>query len=566
MTCKHADNFFIQKTNVIAYKTIVNYMTFPRSEKSFAHKASIACTFCTNSAESEKPKIDRSRPYCLLACAHCIHFSCWNKHHIDHHRQDHPEHVLYVCLERGELFCTACADFVYHPIAEQAHRVAQRLYLTQFGLCSQHWRPSFEELKLLPHITSVIPLSTKLGNRPTRGLINMGNTCFLNVVIQALTHTPVLRDYLLADLHRCNNPVRSRNCLACEMIRVTQEIYSPALTPFVPSNLLYAIWLHASHLAGYEQQDAHEFLITLLTLIHGHLVGEHIPLGDPAPDTGVPPKRRLTVSDRLSDNSASSSDSKPVESRKPMGHSRIPVNGANLSDEPGTHPATTGVKRPCPSESHPSDSASSQTSVSSSRDSGESCDCIVHQVFFGDLESVISYEVCGHSSSTVDPFLDLSLDVIQRGSTSLQACLTSYFRPESIDGLILCSQCNVGRPAVKQFSLLHLPNVLCFYLKRCHHDTKINTSITFPADLDLAPYLSHVDGGQSAWQDRYSLYAVVNHSGQTNSGHYTAYIRSAPGSWCLCDDQKIVSVSLEHVLRTDAYVLLYHKNLLAIRA
>ncbi|KAF6777494.1 hypothetical protein AHF37_04243 [Paragonimus kellicotti] len=139
---------------------------------------------------------------------------------------------------------------------------------------------------------------------------------------------------------------------------------------------------------------------------------------------------------------------------------------------------------------------------------------------------------------------------------------------------------------------------------RCHHDTKINTSITFPADLDLAPYLSHVDGGQSAWQDRYSLYAVVNHSGQTNSGHYTAYIRSAPGSWCLCDDQKIVyslyavvnhsgqtnsghytayirsapgswclcddqkivSVSLEHVLRTDAYVLLYHKNLLAIRA
>ncbi|KAF6768653.1 hypothetical protein AHF37_09457 [Paragonimus kellicotti] len=293
----------------------------------------------------------------------------------------------------------------------------------------------------------------------------MGNTCFLNVVIQALTHTPVLRDYLLADLHRCNNPVRSRNCLACEMIRVTQEIYSPALTPFVPSNLLYAIWLHASHLAGYEQQDAHEFLITLLTLIHGHLVGEHIPLGDPTPDTGQPPKRRLTVSDRLSDNSASSSDSKHVESRKPMGHSRIPVNGANLSDEPGTHPATTGVKRPCPSDLIRRDSASSQTSVSSSRDSAESCDCIVHQVFFGDLESVISYEGCGHSSSTVDPFLDLSLDVIQRGSTSLQACLTSYFRPESIDGLILCSQCNVGRPAVKQFSLLHLPNVLCFYLK-----------------------------------------------------------------------------------------------------
>lgn len=62
---------------------------------------------------------------------------------------------------------------------------------------------------------------------------------------------------------------------------------------------------------------------------------------------------------------------------------------------------------------------------------------------------------------------------------------------------------------------------------------------------------------------RYSLYAVLNHSGQTNSGHYTAFIRSGPGCWCLCDDQKIVPVTLERVLTTDAYVLLYHKNFLA---
>ena len=95
------------------------------------------------------------------------------------------------------------------------------------------------------------------------------------------------------------------------------------------------------------------------------------------------------------------------------------------------------------------------------------CDCIVHQVFFGDLESVISYQGCDHRSSTVDPFLDLSLDVAQRGSTSLAACLSSYFRPEAIEGLLHCSQCNISRPAVKKFSLLHLPNVLCFYLKVC---------------------------------------------------------------------------------------------------
>ncbi|VDP93820.1 unnamed protein product [Echinostoma caproni] len=200
----------------------------------------------------------------------------------------------------------------------------------------------------------------------------MGNTCFLNVVIQALTHTPVLRDFLLADLHRCDNPARSRSCLACEMIRVTQEIYSPVLTPFVPSNLLYAIWLHASHLAGYEQRDAHEFLITLLTLIHGHLVGEHVPLSETASEPCLPAKRRHLGPDRLSDDSNGSDDLK----RLPLLPDHHPIPSVNGTKDVKRSPRSA-------SESHATvvDSASSQTSASSSRDSsGESCDCIVHQV------------------------------------------------------------------------------------------------------------------------------------------------------------------------------------------
>lgn len=115
------------------------------------------------------------------------------------------------------------------------------------GLSERPWRPVYKELEFASFLRPVSLPSSVPGSRrkfpdslgdpsgvfficffftvlETRGLVNMGNTCFLNVVVQALTHTPILRDFLLSDLHRCDNPSRSRNCLACEMVRITQEV------------------------------------------------------------------------------------------------------------------------------------------------------------------------------------------------------------------------------------------------------------------------------------------------------------------------------------------------------
>lgn len=54
-------------------------------------------------------------------------------------------------------------------------------------------------------------------------------------------------------------------------------MYSGERSPYSPADLLYAWWSHADDLAGYKQQDAHEFYLSLLSAISALHIAPQVP-------------------------------------------------------------------------------------------------------------------------------------------------------------------------------------------------------------------------------------------------------------------------------------------------
>ncbi|GFZ08201.1 ubiquitin-specific protease 18 [Actinidia rufa] len=93
---------------------------------------------------------------------------------------------------------------------------------------------------------------------PPRGLLNCGNSCFANVVLQCLAYTRPLVAYLLEKGHRreCR---RNDWCFLCEF-QTHVERASESPHPFSPINILSRLPNIGGNLGYGKQEDAHEFM------------------------------------------------------------------------------------------------------------------------------------------------------------------------------------------------------------------------------------------------------------------------------------------------------------------
>ncbi|KAF8591122.1 cysteine proteinase [Ramaria rubella] len=486
--CPHMEQLLDNDSGVMKrFRAIISWKTARSYERTTVSKRrklqSPACGICSSTLY---------RPF---VCLHCTFAGCWQAGHVTKHLQE-AGHGFCVDASSGSLFCFACDDFVHNQRfniihAETVLSTEERHTHFQVGKRPREhfrsWIPDPETISLLQD-TDAVPCQGR------RGLLNLGQTCYLNVVLQALVHNPLLRNYFLSDTHN-HKLCKIRDCVCCEMDKLFAEVYSTNTAPYGPISLLASTWKASSELSGYAQQDAHEFFISALNQIHT------------------------------------------------------------------TSRGSTNV----------------------------SCNCIIHSTFSGQLQSDVKCGRCGNITSTIDPLLDISMELKGKGmegmsENTLAACLRRYTHPEKLGPKeYSCSKCGThSHEATKRLSIRKLPPVLCFQLKRFEHNStdksaarKIDTPIRFPAVLNMLEFTTVVAGMRGSGDDEdegtgasnpgpetmyeYDLFAVINHEGQMNNGHYTNFARYCD-EWYRFDDDKLYPSSLQECLNSIAYMCFYVKR------
>ena len=146
---------------------------------------------------------------------------------------------------------------------------------------------------------------------------------------------------------------------------------------------------------------------------------------------------------------------------------------------------------------------------------------------------------------------------------TLEECLKNYFGDEEKlegDCQYFCDYCNCKNDAIKTTHIWYCPQKLIIQLKRFDNIMKKNNrTVIFPIkNLDMSPYMSKYTKGNCI----YDLYGISYHSGSVRGGHYTAYTKNPINNmWYYYDDSNIVHIDeseLQSRLVTNgAYILMY---------
>ena len=158
---------------------------------------------------------------------------------------------------------------------------------------------------------------------------------------------------------------------------------------------------------------------------------------------------------------------------------------------------------------------------------------------------------------------DYCKSFIDDENITLDDCLQLFSIEENLENgnEWFCKRCKNKVNALKKSEFFYLPKIMCISLarfKKYGDDYRKNDKfVNFPLnDLKMNKYMVSINNKNYI----YDIFAVCEHYGGKDGGHYTAMCKNIDGYWYSYDDSHCSHSSEEEVCTRNAYILFYRKR------
>ncbi|XP_066603063.1 ubiquitin carboxyl-terminal hydrolase 35 [Prorops nasuta] len=401
------------------------------------------------------------------------------------------------------------------------------------------------------------------------GLSNLGNTCYMNSVLQALLMTRQFCHEVL--FYKLSNEHNSQIVLKKLQNLFALLLYSKRIS-LAPNEILLAS-RPAYFLPG-QQQDSSEFLCHLLDVLHEQEKSSNISCSNNEVMSSPKSKTDDDSSDNVHGGDSGGNIKRWTTEEDLTEGMALKRKTQSLAD------FTQGVDLAQTQQLSDSHSDSTDSGIQSV--GGEETNMqvsLVHRVLGG--ESKITYQCaqCDNSSDNTDRFRDLQLcfpeEISENHEVSVQDLINCYLAPEKLTGenKYRCDKCTKLCDAQRIIKILQAPAHLILTLKHFRYDfesrlrTKLRHKVMYNETIQL-PVSSNTYTALEC--ETYQLYAAVVHSGYSmDYGHYFTYARDSKNNWFKFNDSYISQATIhdfKNLKPPDTpYILFYEKSALLER-